>query len=183
MFGQPTTQDTTQATGGTGLPPLDPSVMNDPAAATLPTDPITAPAADQGAVEHTMTPAYDETAVAAEPIAEQQTGAIQADPSPMAPVLDATAPLPSSTTIPTGDDDLLSIKQDAMTALSPLVGQLSQSPEEKFKTTMMMIQASDDKSLVRVAYEAAQAIEDEKLKAQALLDVVNEINYFLSHTN
>lgn len=79
------------------------------------------------------------------------------------------------------DEDLLAIKQDALQALSPLVSNLEQSPEEKFRTTMMMIQASDDKSLVRVAYEAAQAITDEKVKAQALLDVVNEINYFTSH--
>ena len=43
---------------------------------------------------------------------------------------------------------------------------------------MMMIQASDDKSLVPKAYEAANSIEDEKVKAQALLDIINEINYF-----
>jgi hypothetical protein len=75
-------------------------------------------------------------------------------------------------------DDLMAIKQHALTELTPLVDHLEQSPEEKFRTTMMMIQASDDQSLVRVAYEAALAIEDEKTKAQALLDVINEINYF-----
>lgn len=79
-------------------------------------------------------------------------------------------------------DDLLSIKQSALTALTPLVNQLDQSPEEKFKTTMMMIQASDDKSMVRSAYEAAQGISDEKTRAQALLDVINEINYFTSQS-
>jgi len=79
------------------------------------------------------------------------------------------------------DNDLLALKQDALNSLSPLVGQLDQSPEEKFRTTMMMIQASDDHSLLKVAYEAAQAIADEKERAQALLDVINEINYFTSH--
>ena len=79
------------------------------------------------------------------------------------------------------DHELLAIKQDALNALSPLVGNLEQSPEEKFRTTMMLIQASDDRTLVRVAYEAAQAIADEKSRAQALLDVINEINYFTSH--
>lgn len=74
--------------------------------------------------------------------------------------------------------DLLDIKTQALQQLSPLVDHLDQSPEEKFRTTMMMIQASDDQSLVKVAYEAAQAITDEKTKAQALLDIVNEINYF-----
>ncbi len=75
-------------------------------------------------------------------------------------------------------DDLLDIKQQALKALTPLVDHLEQSPEEKFRTTMMMIQASDDHSLIKVAYDAAKGIADEKERAQALLDIVNEINYF-----
>lgn len=81
----------------------------------------------------------------------------------------------------TGNDDLLNLKQKALQELEPLVGQLEQTPEEKFKTTMMLIQASDNKSLLPKAYEAAQNISDPKAKAQALLDVVNEINYFSQH--
>lgn len=77
--------------------------------------------------------------------------------------------------------DLAKIKQDALQQLTPLVGHLDQSPEEKFRTTMMMIQATDDQSLIPDAYQAAQSITDEKAKAQALLDVVNEINYFTQH--
>lgn len=80
-------------------------------------------------------------------------------------------------------EDLLSIKQGALQALTPLVTHLDQTPEEKFKTTMMMIQAADDQSLIKDAYAAAQAITDEKARAQALLDVVNEINYFTQHHN
>jgi hypothetical protein len=75
-------------------------------------------------------------------------------------------------------NDLLDIKTKALSQLSPLVNHLDQSPEEKFKTTMMMIQASDNQALIKDAYEAAQQITDEKVKAQALLDVINEINYF-----
>jgi hypothetical protein len=75
-------------------------------------------------------------------------------------------------------DGLLNIKHEALQSLTPLIGQLSQSPEEQFRTTMMMIQASDNYSLLRVAYDAAQKISDEKERAQALLDIVNEINYF-----
>jgi hypothetical protein len=55
---------------------------------------------------------------------------------------------------------------------------LDQTPEEKFRTTMMMIQGADNKSLIPDAYQAAQQITDDKVRAQALLDVVNEINYF-----
>lgn len=75
-------------------------------------------------------------------------------------------------------DNLLTIKQQALSKLSPLIGNLEQSPVEEFNTLMMMIQASDDQSLIEKAYQAALNIGDEKQKAQALLDVVNEINYF-----
>lgn len=89
---------------------------------------------------------------------------------------DAAPALPASGTV--SNDDLLQIKQDALQELSPLVGHLDQSPEEKFRTTMMMIQASDDHTLLQSAYDAAKQITDEKARAQALLDVINEINYF-----
>lgn len=75
-------------------------------------------------------------------------------------------------------DGLIDIKQEALGKLTPLIGHLEQSPEDKFRTLMMMIQASDDQSLVKQAYETAGNIEDEKTRAQALLDIVNEINYF-----
>jgi hypothetical protein len=74
--------------------------------------------------------------------------------------------------------DLIDLKQEALGKLSPLIGHLDQSPEEKFRTLMMMIQASDDQSLIRQAYDTASQIDDEKTRAQALLDIVNEINYF-----
>lgn len=106
------------------------------------------------------------------------------------------APSDGAATVPAGDDqndtaqpaaaptdsgDLLSIKQQALQDLSPLVSHLEQSPEEKFRTTMMLIQASDNSDLIKEAYEAAQQIPDEKVRAQALLDIVNEINYFTQH--
>jgi hypothetical protein len=89
----------------------------------------------------------------------------------------ATNDMAPATPIP-GSDDLMQIKQQALQQLSPLIGKLDQTPEEKFRTTMMMIQASDNQVLIKDAYEAAQGIADEKSKAQALLDIINEINYF-----
>lgn len=97
------------------------------------------------------------------------------------PVVDNPVSEPAPQVAPVSDgasDELLNIKQDALHSLSPLVDQLEQTPEEKFRTTMMMIQASDDRNLIKPAYESAKQIEDEKVRAQALLDVVNEINYF-----
>jgi hypothetical protein len=106
------------------------------------------------------------------------------DPTKAATVVAPAVPKPSySAPTPTDDtnytaNDLIDIKQKALQQLSPLVGHLDQSPEDKFRTTMMMIQASDDQTLVKDAFAAANAIEDEKVRAQALLDIVNEINYF-----
>lgn len=91
------------------------------------------------------------------------------------------SPQDTTPTTPTGEDGLLNIKQQALQELTPLVSHLDQTPEEEFRTTMMMIQASDNQDLVQKAYAAAQKIEDEKAKAQALLDIVNEINYFTQH--
>lgn len=77
--------------------------------------------------------------------------------------------------------ELIDIKQKALHELSPLMGQLDLEPEDKFRTLMMMIQASDDQKLLKEAYDVAHKIKDEKVRAQALLDIVNEINYFTQH--
>lgn len=78
----------------------------------------------------------------------------------------------------TADDELLKMKQEALQQLQPLVSTLQQTPEEEFRTLMMMIQATDDKSMLKKAMQAAKNIKDDKARAQAMLDVVNEINYF-----
>jgi hypothetical protein len=91
------------------------------------------------------------------------------------PVVAATSTPPDDANVP---NDLIELKQSALHELSPLVGHLQQTPEEKFRTTMMMIQASDDQTLLPAAFAAAKEISDEKARAQALLDVINEINYF-----
>jgi hypothetical protein len=93
------------------------------------------------------------------------------------------APSAPSTSASGAEPELLNIKQQALQQLSPLLGHLDQSPKEKFRTTMMLIQASDNDKLIPQAYEAAKAISDEKARAQALLDVVNEINYFTQQSS
>jgi hypothetical protein len=77
--------------------------------------------------------------------------------------------------------ELIDIKQKALGQLTPLMDELDQAPEDKFRTVMMMIQASDDQNLVKLAYDTANKIKDDKARAQAYLDIVNEINYFTQH--
>jgi hypothetical protein len=100
--------------------------------------------------------------------------------SSFAPVTPPTdeSPAPSAPSSNSSNDDLLAIKRQALEELSPLIDHLEQDSEEKFKTTMMMIQASDNQGLVPQAFQAAKDIKDERKRAQALLDIVNEINYF-----
>jgi hypothetical protein len=148
-----------------------------PDSATPPADPVTddAPADDQS---------------------WQHPGVPIDSPGPGVDVISPAGGFPRSTPMPTNDgvssdttpapaaneDDkmheLLGIKQEALQKLMPMIDEIEQTPEEHFRTLMMMIQASDDDTLVPKAYEAANAIEDEHTRAQALLDIVNEINYF-----
>jgi hypothetical protein len=105
------------------------------------------------------------------------TTPVPSEDASAAPAPATGVPVPTSS-LTASPNDLLSIKQEALQNLSPLVDHLEQTPDEKFRTTMMMIQATDDSSKIKDAYEAAQQITDEKARAQALLDIVNEINYF-----
>lgn len=102
---------------------------------------------------------------------------------PMRPTYQYSAGASPTDAPTTGTDDsanreLIDIKEHALDELSPLIDKLDLQPEEKFRTLMMMIQASDNQGLVKAAYAAAHSIEDEKVRAQALLDIINEVNYF-----
>lgn len=73
--------------------------------------------------------------------------------------------------------DLSSVKTSALNELRPLIGKVDLPPEEKFDTYLMLIRSTDDSSLIEPAHAAAQGISDEKRKAEALLDIIKEIDY------
>ncbi|QWQ31459.1 hypothetical protein KOY49_00220 [Candidatus Minimicrobia vallesae] len=79
---------------------------------------------------------------------------------------------------PTADPALDTIKQTALNELRPLVDKLDVSPEEKFDTYLLLLRSTDDKTLIAPAHDAAIAIVDEARRAQALLDIIKEIDYF-----
>ncbi len=162
---------------------------NDQSSAT----PVISPAPDElvtpdaethdDALPASSAPAFDSSAVSLDSPSLATTAPAHDDdsPAPSAPPAgddSSDDDILSNSDTANAKDDLVHIKLDALHELSPLVDHLDQTPEEKFKTTMMMIQASDDQSLVKTAYEAAKAIKDDKVRAQALLDIINEINYF-----
>lgn len=70
------------------------------------------------------------------------------------------------------------IKRQAITELRPLIDKLNLPPEDKFDTLLLLIRTTDDSSLIARAHEAAKAINDESRRAQALLDVIKEIDFF-----
>jgi hypothetical protein len=161
-------------------PPADSASSSDPSSALDQPVPATieAPAATVPDFSDSSSTNSDDTtsSVATPPEPVSVDPIVPADPSPSTDSSENTATTSAPTDVPA--DDLLTLKQEALSQLSPLVGQLDQTPEEKFRTTMMLIQSTDDPSRIPEAYKAAQAITDEKVRAQALLDVVNEINYF-----
>lgn len=129
----------------------------------------------------TVPPAPDpaETAVENTPVPEApELPPVEPAVANPAPVLDQTppalSPLPS-VTAPSGELD--SVKQEAITELRPLVDKLTLAPEEKFDTYLLLIRSTDDKTLIAPAHEAAKSITDETRRAQALLDIIKEIDF------
>lgn len=170
--------------------------LPDNAIAALANEPAVASTTDSPTPAASAAPAIDDSSLPGASIAEPTTDTsttatdspLQPDSSAapndfLSPETPTVSPLvsganPDATTQPALPENLLHIKQEALEALSPLVGQLDLNPEDKFRTLMMLIQASDNRDLVPEAYTAAKQIGDEKTRAQALLDIVNEINYF-----
>lgn len=173
MFGDKQ-DDQTQTNGADGAAAAGPTLGQPfPIDSAPPRDNTAAPAEPTGApmpADNLPTPPAEDAAVG------DDTPSPADEPEQEASADPATDPAAPSSDNPA--DDLIGIKQQALQQLQPLVSHLDQTPEEKFKTTMMMLQATDDQSLVKTAYDTAQQIKDEKERAQALLDIINEINYF-----
>lgn len=79
-----------------------------------------------------------------------------------------------------GSGQLDKLKASALEELRPLVGKLDLPAEEKFDTLLLIIRSTDDQSLLDEAHDAAKNITDDGKRAQALLDIIKEIDYFSS---
>jgi hypothetical protein len=102
-------------------------------------------------------------------------------PPPITPLsAPATANPVKSAAPAAGSSNLADIKKGALEQLRPLVSKLDLPADEKFDTLLLIIRSTDDQSLVSPAYQAAKDIPDETKRAQALLDVIKEIDYFSS---
>lgn len=97
-------------------------------------------------------------------------------PTPESPA--PTMPTPTAPSLPVAAGGLDELKKTALEELRPLVGKLNLPPEDKFDTLLLIIRSTDDQTLLEPAHEAAKQITDENKRAQALLDVIKEIDYF-----
>ena len=120
------------------------------------------------------------TAPAEEPVAEPavETPVVSPAPEPVMPDPVVTpAPVAPTMSMPSAGGSLDTIKQDALNELRPLVDKLNVAPEEKFDTYLLLLRSTDDQALIEPAHEAARNITDEARRAQALLDIIKEIDY------
>ncbi len=129
--------------------------------------------------ENSMPPYLNE--VAEQPAAPEFTPVAPpaAEPVPEAPVMPEAAPV---STPPAASPELESIKRSALEELRPLVDKLDLPADERFDTLLLLIRSTDDRTLVSAAHDAAQQITDDTKRAQALLDVIKEIDYFSGQT-
>ena len=129
----------------------------------------------------TASPVINPATISPDPVATDQNDEAAIDdiakpaaPEPVVPIPTVSAPAPAATADPALD----TIKQTALNELRPLVDKLDVSPEEKFDTYLLLLRSTDDKTLIAPAHDAAVAIVDEARRAQALLDIIKEIDYF-----
>ena len=112
--------------------------------------------------------------------ANSNASVLNFEETPVAAAITTEPVAPIVTSIPSAsvaNDSLADIKQDALTELRPLVDKLDLAPDEKFDTYLLLLRSTDDQTLIAPAHAAAQAIVDETRRAQALLDIIKEIDY------
>lgn len=84
----------------------------------------------------------------------------------------------SENNLPESANKLEEIKVSAIHELRPLVDKLNLPPEDKFDTLLLLIRSTDDSSLIPMAHQTATSIPDEARRAQALLEIIKEIDFF-----
>lgn len=178
MFGQDNQQDDNQIGSGQitspiVVPPSDDNVLNGVGESTQDTQ-----EAQLDTPQNTEVDSSETASPPTDSFGAQTDDNSQSDTNDSSATSDDTSPTtaPAQPTEATGD--LADIKKEALQQLAPLVEQLDQAPEDKFRTLMMMIQSTDNQDLLKEAYSVAQKISDEQERAKALLAVINEVDYF-----
>lgn len=80
-------------------------------------------------------------------------------------------------------DSLINLKRETISELRPLIDKLNIDPADKFDALLLILRTTDDGSLLTDAHNTAMQIADDSRRAQALLDVIKEIDYFSNRHN
>jgi hypothetical protein len=84
---------------------------------------------------------------------------------------------PTTPEIVASETGLDGVKVEAINELRPLMDKLVLPAEEKFDLYLLIIRSTDDKTLIAPAHEAAKLIADDTRRANALVDIIKEIDY------
>ena len=136
---------------------------------------------------NSTTAGADTVAEVTNKLAEQQTATSTAAPAapamPTPPVMPAQPAAPSIDNIPIeqtkamyGDPDLDKIKNLALSDLRPILEKVDIAPDKKFLIYRDIIELTEDKACIELAYNSARLIEDEKTKGEALVFIVECID-------
>lgn len=110
-------------------------------------------------------------------VTPEMTQASEIEDLPPTPTITPTPESTPASSEPVVSGDLDNIKKEALLMLRPLLDKVSTTPEEKFDIYLLLLRSTDDKALIDPAYRCAQAIADENRRAQALLEIVREIDF------
>ena len=133
----------------------------------------------QQAINNITNPA-ETSAASVEAAVAQATGAaapavdLGVAPAPEVPGLE-TAPVEPAKAV-YGDPDLDKVKSMALSDLRPILESVEIEAGKKFKIYKEIIDLTEDKACIELAYNAAKGIEDQKEKAEALLFVVEAVD-------
>ena len=75
-----------------------------------------------------------------------------------------------------GDPDLDNVRSKALSDIRPILDKIEMSPEKKFAIYQDIIDALDDKASFEPAYAVAGKIANEKVRAEALLYIIEKID-------
>jgi hypothetical protein len=117
-------------------------------------------------------PAAETPAPAFEAPAEEPVAAAE-------PVAPAAAPEPTPAFTPAanvGGGDFGSLKTSVLTDLRPVIEKVDISADEKYHLLSTLFNANHDQSLIEPAYVAARQIGDDTKRAEALLEIVHDID-------
>jgi hypothetical protein len=170
MFGHNNSDDQTQVTEDTSIA----NVTTDAIASDEPQEELTLPPMPVSSDFGMQTPVPDVSSTDA-----TTAPVVASTPEPVPDAeLSTHSDAAGTTSVPA---ELDTLKQEALRELSPLIGHLDQTPDEKYTFAKMIYEETKNQDMLSKVYEAAKGLTDEKAKAKAIYDIIEKINSISSN--